>query len=233
LAGAWSPSATRNSAPGDPNIDMRIPAIALFILLCTLLTSCKSPLLDERFLDHRLTDWTVVDEPDTVEIPSEWLVEGDDRLHQRSNIWGRRGDFLGRWYGTILLNGEIDWTDYRLSLKALPMDDDGFGVVFRYSDAQHFYRLLLINDSLSGGPLIRLDKRDGADYMELWSEKTGYKKGAEMQIEVEVIGNLIHLTVDGRRLPQLSDDAYKAGKIGLFCYAQSHQIFDDIRVISL
>jgi hypothetical protein len=209
---------------------MRISATAIVLLLSFLATSCKSPLLDERFLSNRLSNWTVVDDPDTVEIPSDWRVEADDQLHQRSNIWGRRGDFLGRWYGTFLVAGDPGWTDYRLSLKALPMDDDGFGVVFRYQDAEHFYRLLFINDTLSGGPLTRLDKRDGADYTELWSEKSGFKKDAQMTIEVFAISNTIRVQIDGRQLLQVSDDAYRKGKIGLFCYAQSHQAFDDVQV---
>lgn len=211
---------------------MRLSALALLVVLSCITSSCKSPLLDERFLDNRLTDWTVVDEPGTVEIPSDWRVEEDDWLHQRSNIWGRRGDFLGRWYGTMLLKGDPGWRDYHLSLKALPMDDDGFGVIFRYQDSEHFYRLLFINDTLSGGPLTRLDKREGADYVELWSEKIGYKKGAQIIIEVEATGNLIRIKVDGRQLLEVTDDSYGKGKIGVFCYAQSHQAFDDVRVIS-
>jgi hypothetical protein len=219
------------SSQSQKKISMRIAAKAFVLLLFLLATSCTSPLLDERFLSNRLTNWTVVDDPDTVEIPSDWRVEADDWLHQRSNIWGRRGDFLGRWYGTFLVAGSPDWTNYRFSLKALPMDDDGFGVVFRYQDSEHFYRLLIINDTLSGGPLTRLDKRDGADYTELWSEERGFRKDAQITIEVLAVGNTIRIRIDGQQLLQVSDDAYRKGKIGLFCYAQSHQAFDDVRVL--
>jgi hypothetical protein len=211
---------------------MRVFALVLCILLSCLISSCNSPALDERFLDKRLTNWTVVDDPYTVEIPSDWRVEDDDWLHQRSNIWGRRGDFLGRWYGTFLVAGDANWKNYRFSLKALPMDDDGFGVVFRYKDAEHFYRLLFINDTLSGGPLIRLDKREGADYTEIWSEKKGFKTGKEINIEVDVIDSTIRIRLDGQQLLEMKDDSYKAGKIGLFCYAQSHQAFDNVRVMT-
>jgi hypothetical protein len=220
----------RYSFQSGTNIFMRAFALALCILLACFTSACNSPALDERFLDKRLTNWTVVDDPDTVEIPSDWQVEDDGWLHQRSNIWGRRGDFLGRWYGTFLVTGDVNWRDYRLSLKALPLDDDGFGIVFRYKDAEHFYRLLFINDTLSGGPLIRLDKREGADYTELWSEKKGFTKGVEIFIEVETSGNTIRIWVNEQRLLEMTDDSYKAGKIGLFCYAQSHQAFDNIRV---
>jgi hypothetical protein len=210
---------------------MRLLALPLLATLLLLWSSCHRPALDERFLDPRLTNWTVVDDPDTVEIPSDWRVGEDGWLHQRSNIWGRRGDFLDRWYGTFLVSGDSDWTDYRVSLKARPQDNDGFGIVFRFSDAEHFYRLLFVNDTLSGGPLTRLDKREGADYTELWSEKKGFKKGAEVFIEVESIGSRIRARVDHQQIFEVQDDSYKRGKIGLFCYAQSDQAFDNVRVV--
>src|SRR6185503_13968146 len=80
-------------------------------------------MLDERFHDTRLTNWTVVDDPDTLEGASEWRVEQDGWLHQRSNIWGRRGDFLGRWFGTFLVAGDARWADYTLAVRAKPVDD--------------------------------------------------------------------------------------------------------------
>src|SRR5262245_21793437 len=88
------------------------PAFRKFTLLvvCSagLLTwGCSnSVLLDERFNDSRLINWTVVDDQDTLEGPSDWRVGPDGWLHQRSNIWGRRGDFLGRWLGTCLIAGD-------------------------------------------------------------------------------------------------------------------------------
>ena len=109
-----------------------------------------------------------------------------DGFIKHSNIWGRRGDFIGRWYGTYLIAGSADWTDYTLSVRVKPSDDDGFGVVFRYQDAEHFYRLLFLQDGMSGGPITRLDKREGADYTELWSEPKGYRPRREMMIEIDV-----------------------------------------------
>ena len=188
-------------------------------------------LLDERFHDARLIDWTVVDDPDTIEGPSDWRVEPDGWLHQRSNIWGRRGDFIGRWFGTYLVAGDAGWEDYTLSVKAKPIDDDGFGVVFRYQDPEHFYRLLFLQDGLSGGPITRLDRREGADYTELWSIAKGYRQGTEVEIEVTVAGDLIIASMGGRQLFEVKDGSYRRGKIGLFCYAQNGQAFDDVRVV--
>ena len=208
---------------------MRHFAITL-LLLSLLFTSCNRVLLDEKFQNKSLSQWTIIDDPDTVEIPSEWRVEDDGWLHQRSNIWGKRGDFLDRWYGTFLVSGDPNWNDYRLSVTAVPDDNDGFGIVFCFQDGEHFYRLLFLNDSLNGGPLTRFDKRIGADYTEIWSTKRGYQKGVQMVIEVDMIGDNYRAVVNGKELFQAQDTEYKRGKIGLFCFAQSNQKFANVRV---
>ena len=213
----------------------RLSCICACVFTCAtavLLCGCRNAvLLDERFHDTRLINWTIIDDPDTIEGPSDWRVETDGWLHQRSNIWGRRGDFIGRWFGTYLIAGDDGWKNYTLSVKAKPEDDDGFGVVFRYQDPEHFYRLLFLQDGMSGGPIARLDRREGADYTELWSSATGYRPGREMSIQATVEKNLITVQVDGRELCEVSDGFYAHGKIGLFCYAQKGQAFDDVKVV--
>jgi hypothetical protein len=117
-----------------------------------------------------------------------------------------------------------------MSLKAKPDDNDGFGLLFRFGDASHFYRLLFIEDPMNGGPITRLDKRDGPDYTEVWSSPKGYKVGSAMQIEIEALGDSLKGSVDDRPLFDAKDASYKRGKIGLFCFAQSGQAFGDVKV---
>ena len=214
-----------------PSLLGRISKYAVTLAALIAISGCGNGLLlDERFFDTRLINWSVVDDPDTLEGPSEWQVESDGWLHQRSNIWGLRGDFIGRWYGTYLIAGDVSWTDYTMTVRARPTDDDGFGIVFRYQDSEHFYRLLFLQDGLSGGPLTRLDKREGPDYTELWSIQKGYRPGSVVTITVSVEGEVIKAWLDSRQLLELRDEAFRRGKVGLFCYAQNDQAFDDVRV---
>jgi hypothetical protein len=211
------------------------------IRLCAHIVVCAASLatwgcanrvmLDERFHDTRLINWTVVDDPDTLEGASDWRVEGDGWLHQRGNIWGRRGDFIGRWFGTFVVAGDAGWKDYTLTVKAKPTDDDGFGVVFRYQDSEHFYRLLFLQDGLSGGPITRLDRREGADYTELWSAERGYRPDVELTIEVKVDGEVIRASVDGKQLFEAKDASYRTARSVCSVCAEG-QAFDDVRVVS-
>jgi len=198
--------------------------------MCLSLSACERTALDERFFDPALPGWQVIDDPDTVQGPSDWRVEKDHWLHQLSNIWGRRGDFIGKWYGTYIVAGEPGWKNYRFSVRAKPGDNDGFGVIFRFKDQDHFYRLFFLDDPMSGGPLTRLDKRNGPDYTEIWSAKRGYKVDQELRIDIDLDGDLIRASVDGAPLLEAKDNTYSSGKVGLFCYAQQGQAFDDVRV---
>lgn len=210
---------------------MRVRLVIL-VAAATLLTACQRVVLDERFYDDRLASWSVIDDPELLEGPSQWRVEENGWLHQQSNAWGLRGDFLGRWYGTYLVTGSAGWRDYVISLKARPRDDDGFGVVVRFRDPEHFYRLIFMQDGRSGGPFTRLDKREGAEFIELARTARGYQVGVEMQIEVEAIGDSLSVSVDGSRLLEVKDGSYREGKVGLFCYAQKGQAFDNVKVVS-
>lgn len=224
----WESSLARPQA----FLSLKCTSVLICAVVLSLFGCANRVLLDERFHDTRMINWTVVDDPETLEGPSEWRVEPDGWLHQRSNIWGRRGDFIGRWYGSYLVAGDAGWSDYSLSLKARATDDDGFGVVFRYQDAEHFYRLLFLQDGLSGGPITRLDRREGPDYTQLWSIEKGYRPGSEVIIEVTVHGDVIRASMDGKQLFEVRDSSYRHGKIGLFCYAQNGQAFDDVRVVA-
>src|SRR5215472_14324568 len=218
------------TCPSPRTLVLSSSAFALAITVAVMLSGCRRVVLDERFYDSRLDNWTVVDDPDTIEGPSVWQVSGDRWLHQSSNIWGRRGDFIGRWYGTCLVAGDSSWKDYSFTVRAKAADNDGFGVVFRFRDPDHFYRLLLIEDGMSGGPVTRLDKRNGPDYTEMWSAKRGYRVGIETDIAVSVNGDSIQVDVDGARLVDALDSSYRSGKIGLFCFAQAGVAFADVRV---
>jgi hypothetical protein len=85
---------------------------------------------------------------------------------------------------------------------------------------------------MNGGPLARLDKREVSDYTQLWSAERGYRPGEVMMIHIEVKGDEIRGYADGSMLFDIRDSAYRRGKIGLFCFAQKGQAFDEVKVSS-
>jgi hypothetical protein len=49
---------------------------------------------------------------------------------------------------------------------------------------------------------------------------------------VRVDGEVIRASADGMPLFEVKDGSYRSGKIGLFCYAQNGQSFDDVKIVS-
>lgn len=69
------------------------------------------------------------------------------------------GDALGgndnpgqtNFYGPTLLAGNVNWTNYVVSARITPMDDDGHGIILRYQDETNFYRIALRTQSSGSG----------------------------------------------------------------------------------
>ena len=76
-----------------------------------------------------------------------------------------------------------------------------------------------------------MDRRSGDDYTEIWSTKEGFREGSEVMIEIEAVGDTITGKLNRRVLFEVQDSTYLKGKVGLFCYAQGDQAFDDVKVI--
>ncbi len=98
------------------------------------------PLLNDTFdapLDPLV--WTIVDEGTNFG-PSNWFVDLGV-LRQTSNIFG--GSLAAADLpkpGTYLLGGDVLWTDYTFSVSMQTTDDDAMGMMFRYEDADNYYR---------------------------------------------------------------------------------------------
>ena len=54
--------------------------------------------------------------------------------------------------GPTSVAGNTNWTNYALSVRIRPSDDDGHGVVLRYRDSTNFYRIALRSQSSTTGP---------------------------------------------------------------------------------
>src|SRR2546429_9860452 len=61
---------------------------------------------------------------------------------------------------SIIAAGDPNWTDYAFRISAEPVDNYGFGLVFRYRDINNYYRVMIIRDPKAGGPVVYLDKKE-------------------------------------------------------------------------
>ena len=176
--------------------------------------SCPVMMSDD-FEDGLLSGWSVLDEAGAGGGPSAWSVSSG-WLVQSSNISGgadetRRGT-IAFWDNPSALA----WQDYRLTVTARNSDNDGIGVVFRYQDADNFYRLDLDNQY---GLFRRLSRmHDGVETTLAVESGPGFTQNQNFPIEVVVRGDAITIFKDGRALfgGTLYDDALDHGTVGFY-----------------
>ena len=182
-------------------------------------------LLDETFaflIDNR---WTFVDEGDE-QGPSQWGVN-DGELRQISDVsGGSTSREVPDKPGTYALAGDVAWHDYRLSVRLRSDDDDAIGVMFRYVDGNNYYRFSM--DRERG--YRRLTKKVAGVTSVLWEDAGLYVLGREYVLTIDCTGERLAGYLDGVQLFALDDRDLAAGRIGLYCWANTGARFTEVRV---
>jgi hypothetical protein len=189
----------------------------------------------ERVFDHWLIDepfdllipgrWTFVDEGDQ-QGPSQWEV-AEGEMRQTSDIFGGSADGgVPDKPGTYALAGDPNWTDYRVSVRLRSDDDDAIGVMFRYADAQHYYRVSMDHQRRYR----RLIKKVAGVVTVLWEDTVQYTLGREYVLTVDCVGERITGYLDGVPLFTVEDNDLTAGRIGLYCWENTGARFAEVRV---
>ncbi|GAB5470484.1 MAG: hypothetical protein Kilf2KO_35140 [Rhodospirillales bacterium] len=123
-----------------------------------------------------------------------------------------------------------DWSDYVVEVTVLSQDDDRFGLIFYYQDADNHYRLTLDTQ----GNARQLIKVQEGEETVLAESARGYRFNDEMDLRVAVVGDSIYATLDGQQLfggPVVDGDSPLAGgTVGLLSAGQYQSVFDDVLV---
>jgi hypothetical protein len=182
-------------------------------------------LLDEPF-DFLITSrWTFVDDGDQ-QGPSQWKVI-DGELQQSSNIYGGStdGNVLDK-PGTYALAGDMAWTDYRVSVRLRSEDDDAIGVMFRYKDADNYYRFSMDAER----HYRRLIKKVNGAISVLWEDAVPYILGREYVLTLDCVGERLSGYLDAMPMFSVEDGDLGDGRIGLYCWANVGARFREVRV---
>jgi hypothetical protein len=186
-----------------------------------------APVLDEDF-SGGLGGWVVVDEG-TENTPSAWAVV-NGVLVQSSNIYGGSLDGADPVKpGTYLTTGDAGWTDYELQVRLRSQDDDGIGVMFRYQDADNYYRFSMDRERAYR----RLTKTVNGVTTVLAQDAVPYQMNHWYAVRVRLEGDRIRVYLDGALLFDVTDSALDAGKLALYCWGNDRCHFDDVKVFPL
>ncbi len=174
-----------------------------------------------------LTGWTAVNEG-TVHAPSNWSITDKGVLKQTSHIHGEGTGPIDK-PGTYYLAGDVDWTDYQFSVRLQSDTDGAIGVMFRYLDADNYYRFSMDRQQAYR----RLVRKAGGVFTLLWEDSTPYKNGYEYTLVIDAFGDRLQGSIDSVPVFDVIDESENApiqGKIGLYCWGNAGSYFDDVRV---
>jgi hypothetical protein len=185
------------------------------------------PFADD-FDDGDMAGWTVGG------LLGSWTVSAEEGvLRQNSNDFGGSEGVEGSYLGTYVTAGGPSWRDYDFMARVRPVDNDGFGLLFRYGDSSNYYRFLWVGDESSTGPLRRLDRIKGGIQTVLKidrGEGARYDPGRWYNLKVSLDGDVIGVYIDGVLWGEVRDGEIESGGVGLFSYAQVGVEFDDVVV---
>jgi lysophospholipase L1-like esterase len=200
-------------------------------VLVTINPTLPLPFSDD-FSDGNADGWAISDDG-ALDNPSSWSVAGGTfRQSASTNDFGGNVDETYHRGTFAVLSDSVNLTNYRFSVVASPIagSSDAVGVMFRYTDADHYYRFSL--NSAAGAT--RLEKKAGVDingnpvWQTLARNYRGYEVGQQQNIVVEVDGPLIQVFVNNDTLFAAYDTDHATGGVALF--ARDGVRFDDVLI---
>jgi Domain of Unknown Function (DUF1080) len=159
----------------------------------------------------------------------KWVVEADkDKPANRVLAQSSADPTDNRFPLAVVKDGT--YKDVTLSVRARPISgnvDQGFGLVWRYRDADNYYvtRCNADEDNCTIYHVVKGSRRA--------FQNNGVKVATNTwhTLKVEAAGNHFVVTYDGQKVLDARDDTFKeGGKVGLWTKADSVIQFDDLAV---
>ena len=208
----------------------RVICLVCASLVAVLSPARAAPLFEDDFAADTLAGWEVVDVGRHA-APSSWTI-ADGALHQTSNIYTT--PFNGRheadWTGSFLVSRRGRLEDGEIDTLFWSTDDDGLGVVWRYTDKANYCKVQID----SSGGFWQISKTvDGTFTCLAVGTETTYIKGRKHRLQVRVEEDTAAVYLDGRLLGAAAGLPLSEGAVGFESRGNDGSHFDHIRVSPL
>jgi hypothetical protein len=193
------------------------------------------PVLEDNFDDGNFNGWMVVDEG-TISAPSNWFNDAGVRLGQNNNIYSYNGQAMS---GTYVVNGYFSAPDYILQADIRSTDNDGIGLMGRYTNPQNYYRFHWSQQDTNwdkdwtkpGFQRRVLDKCVNGVWTVLESDDIPYVIGQWYNVEMKFIGDKIQVYIDNILIFDVTDSSLASGAIALYSWGNQNSYFDNVKVL--
>jgi tetratricopeptide (TPR) repeat protein len=217
-------------------------ALILIVVLAGILVALLASKGNLAFLQQPTPEPTILPTP-------AFSLAWQDDFSTPERDWGETSDLQsvkrfenGQYHISVNASELFIWStagqdlaDFIVEIEATQVsgpNDNGYGLLFRFQDDQHFYRF-----DISGDGFYLLSKRLENQWVTLvdWTESPFIHKGqATNRLKVICQSSQISLYVNDRHLTDFSDVSYSHGDIGLFAGTLSqggvHISFDNLKV---
>jgi hypothetical protein len=171
---------------------------------------------------RRMGKWAVRDDGVTGGA-SVWRLVGGAMVQSTAIGGGTAPDAPG----TIAVGGDRAWDDYRLRVRLRPDDPNAIGVVFRYRDADNYYRLSLDKQRNQRQLVRRLD----GNVTTLWTQSGGFTVGETIDLTVDAVGTQLKAYIGRTRLFEVTDTSHAKGRVGLYSWNNPGARFERVEVL--
>lgn len=133
-------------------------------------------------------------------------------------------------FPALCLGGQV-YTDLEVSVRFKPLsgqEDRAAGIIFRVQDRDNYY--IFRANALENNVMFFIYASGQRTILKRGTARV--PSGQWQELKVEVVGNHFRGFLDGKLVAEVSDDSYKAGKVGLWTKADSVTCFDSVRVIA-
>ena len=120
------------------------------------------------------------------------------------------------------------YTDVAVSVRFKPVsgrEDQAAGILFRVQDRDNYY--IFRANALENNVMFFLYASGRRSILKRSAVRV--PPGRWQELKVEVVGNRFRGFLDGKLVTEVTDEAYRAGKIGLWTKADSVTCFDSVR----
>jgi len=169
-----------------------------------------------------ITHWTLEETFEGLTIPS-WEYSGGQwslasgKLAQSSND-----------NPALAIFGDNAWSNYTLFAEISSSDNDGIGLVARYSDPlnMYFFEMDAQNQTYVLGKYV------GGSRIILSSINGTYEPSINYRIKLEVINDVISAYLNDNQILQVQDSTFSVGRPGLLSRNNSGTLYDDVQLVT-
>jgi hypothetical protein len=225
----------------SPRVILLVALLGTSLLVIALLLSRWSqgePVVkfqpdDQNVTQGQVLDWTfdsdaVGGPPHGAEVFSgNWVVQAAADAPTPPNVLCQA---MTAPFAALCLSDRV-YTDVAVSVRFKPIsgkDDQAAGIIFRVQDRDNYYifRANALEDN------VMFFRYASGIRTILKRSSRPIRTGQWQELKVEVLGDRFRGFLDGDLVAEVSDDIYRAGKVGLWTKADSVTCFDDLVVIA-